>query len=272
MQIGLTVTGYARLYTSIGTTGGASAYALYLYLGFIIYAWCPSCSPCIFHRGSLPHKGGLCLSIYISQANMTWDTLRRPGQDKPRRSKGCRTCLRRKVKCGELYLIEKSYYLTPGFSIQYNSFKLMFNIDERRPTCERCDKSSYACLGYGDNRLAFVHMTTGQTDYSKLEQCDEETTPTRRLLYTAGDHTKFLANLYMKASTNYVGSPLHLRAYLEEIIVSHLMWKLPVDPHEVSLDQSDLPNLSAILASCDHGSPAYFFGLSSAAALFSRTH
>ncbi len=102
MQIGLTVTGYARLYTSIGTTGGASAYALYLYLGFIIYAWCPSYCPCILHRGSLPHKGGLCLSIYISQANMTWDTLRRPGQAKPRRSKGCRTCLRRKVKCGEL--------------------------------------------------------------------------------------------------------------------------------------------------------------------------
>ncbi len=148
----------------------------------------------------------------------------------------------------------------------------MFNIDERRPTCERCDKSSYACLGYGDNRLAFVHMTTGQTDYSKLEQCHEETTPSRKLLYTAGDHTKSLANLYMKASTNYVSSPLHLRAHLEEIIVSHLMWKLPVDPHEVSLDQSDLPNLSAILASCDHGSPAYFSGLSSAAALFSRTY
>ena len=80
-----------------------------------------------------------------------------------KRSNGCVTCRKRKVKCG------KSPYR------RLRRFKLKQRKDETKPTCIRCSKATYTCKGYDQPWLdeapfiALAHQRAAEREKEKRE-------------------------------------------------------------------------------------------------------
>ncbi len=90
----------------------------------------------------------------------------------PGRSTGCNTCRRRKVKCGESAQVAASRLERHGDPPQ-ESWNLHGTIadsfeDETKPTCQRCVKAGFQCLGYA--RETIWHHTM----YSSLAKTNPE--------------------------------------------------------------------------------------------------
>ena len=73
------------------------------------------------------------------------DAMFEPGTARPKRSRGCDTCLRRKVRCGENHAVIDRHWNTRLECMPLTPFAFA---DESRPTCGRCHKAGIPCAGY----------------------------------------------------------------------------------------------------------------------------
>ena len=71
------------------------------------------------------------------------------------RSRGCKTCRRRRVKCGMSVLARiTSFRLIPRDCHHTNHMA-----DEHHPLCKRCEKAGYTCEGYQDRNFIIFDNT-----------------------------------------------------------------------------------------------------------------
>ncbi|KAL7941994.1 hypothetical protein V8C42DRAFT_333282 [Trichoderma barbatum] len=127
--------------------------------------------------------------------------------------------------------------------------------DERLPHCLRCLNSSRECLGYG-NPQVFINQVLAATPSAKTQ----EKTP----VYSMNVVTKF--------STSGINFPLtvSLDVAKQDVIISHLINKLPIDfAWRLPPAASGSP-LSSVFSSSNRRSTAYVSGVCLAQAFHAR--
>ncbi|OAQ71864.1 C6 finger domain-containingprotein [Purpureocillium lilacinum] len=164
-----------------------------------------------------------------------------PGDARGRRSKGCLTCRKRKVKC-----------------------------DERRPTCERCEKGYHHCLGY-DQPLIFVNKGVGVAPPPQGPRNRKLSPDTGSSGSASDSETSFAIITRPSSSVGYVKPMLKLDGFKDDIVISHLITKLAAVGHQFSKG-TDAPTLAGVLTASNGKSVAYIAGLSLAEAFFGRIH
>ncbi|CAG9990516.1 unnamed protein product [Clonostachys byssicola] len=166
-------------------------------------------------------------------------------QVRGRRSAGCATCRKRKVKC-----------------------------DEKRPVCDRCRRGFHVCLGYDtipifvfeDKRLGkpVPSSQTFQSERSLTASCMAE------------DNRAIQKHPGLLASE--IPASLNLSAFSQDIVLSYMISTLSdtflqgSTAPEIHGVNEDAPSFLTVLSSKNRDSPAFICGLSSAEALFGHMH
>jgi hypothetical protein len=154
----------------------------------------------------------------------------------PRRSKGCVTCRKRRVKCGMSSRGDSvlSFPLIPG--------------DERRPTCERCDKGYHPCQ-YDDNLVFVNHL------YDATETTEDPESHSTNVLSQRENYEQIPAKI-------------DLHGFKNEVVISFFVNNLFVLVKSPLEDGSSILNLF----SGNADSTACMSGLCVAEAFFSSMH
>ncbi|KAK0756459.1 hypothetical protein N5P37_011112 [Trichoderma harzianum] len=125
--------------------------------------------------------------------------------------------------------------------------------DEKLPHCLRCLNSSRECLGYGNPQL-FINQVLATTPSAKTEEKDMKVV------------TKF--------STTGVNFPLTLSPDIggQDVVISHLINKFPIDFAWRLPPGAKSSPLSAIFTSLSRRATAYVSGICLAQAFYARAH
>lgn len=162
------------------------------------------------------------------------------------------------------------------------------HLDERHPTCERCEKGSHKCLGY-EQPFIFVHQVPrypGTTSVPAPAPCSSskpKAKPTENpTTKHENDHrqrvlAKAKANsppstLATVSSVGFPRTRLDLRGFQDEIVIAHLLSKFTIGFGHDMPRGTDAPTMGAVLTSRNSKSSAYLSGLGLAQAFFGRLY
>ena len=126
-----------------------------------------------------------------------------------RRSNGCITCRKRKVKCGTFRL----------FATVTEISVLIGSPDETKPACIRCIKATYICRGYDQpwfNEAPYVALAH-QRAAERSKEHQENTDPLT-------NHEALISNGFLPRES--VSQHISLRAFQDDICRSFVLHKL----------------------------------------------
>lgn len=162
--------------------------------------------------------------------------------------------------------------------------ELSYHTDERRPTCVRCDKGHYTCLGY-DKPLIFVHHgpnqpsivsateagLTGESKRKKVTRCKNGASGNTTLIKAHSDSTPSPATI-PQGDVGFVGRDLDLSGFADDIVIAHLLSKFGIGFGKYASRAADAPTMAGVLTSRNNASSAYLSGLGLAQAFFGSIH
>lgn len=148
--------------------------------------------------------------------------------------------------------------------------------DTLKPRCKRCEKAGLECLGY-DKPTIFINVAPDEGVSPVARDESEFIKGQSTLLPDVASYTEVLAkpSLEGRVAQHGGGDPnyrLHLCAFKDGIVISHLVSRLDIGLEGSSLRDLDAPVLLDILTSYDSSSLAYTAGLCFAEALFGHTY
>ncbi|CAH0039015.1 unnamed protein product [Clonostachys rhizophaga] len=163
-------------------------------------------------------------------------------QVRGRRSAGCATCRKRKVKC-----------------------------DEKRPVCDRCRRGFHVCLGY-DTIPIFVFE---DKQLGKPVPSNRTFQSGRGLIASRMAEDSRAAQKHSGLLTTEIPASLNISAFSQDIVLSYMISTLSdTFLHSSSAPEihEDAPSFLTVLSTKNRDSPAFICGLSSAEALFGHMH
>lgn len=150
------------------------------------------------------------------------------------RSKGCVTCIQRRVKCGEsrsAFLIVRGVI---AFTTHVASGLILSGfLDQSRPICGRCSRGKFTCLGYRDTlfidggaqfqQRANVQLTSAAKERSLARELQQSQRSTHQIAHRPErDHQQNVRyNLGLYSCTN-----LSLSPWQDDIMLSYLVTNL----------------------------------------------
>ena len=179
------------------------------------------------------------------------------------RSKGCLTCRQRKVKCGTIHS-----------RLLFHAQKMVwFAPDEGRPTCNRCKNGYFDCLGYVRPFLFVNEGTALQRPLAQAATASQLTSPKSRHNNSNLDvdvQTLLSARSYLSPDDRSIHQSLHLNAFKENILISHLLKNLFVEFTDSGSRGDNHPWILYAIQRRNANCPSYMAALALAAAFFGR--
>ncbi|KAJ6441039.1 C6 finger domain-containingprotein [Purpureocillium lavendulum] len=143
--------------------------------------------------------------------------------------------------------------------------------DERRPTCERCEKGYHRRVGY-EKPQVFVNKGVGMSHSITTIARGRKVTPESESSGSTSGSDRSSGFVDKTAgSIGCVKPMLKLDGFKDDIVISHLIAKLATVGYKFSKG-TDAPTMAGVLMGSNGQSVAYIAGLSLAEAFFGRIH